>query len=240
VKKNDIFCVILFLVIFSACKEKVEPEPSAGKIFGFVKLVDLNGNLPEDKQGIKVSIQNTSDFAYTDSTGKYELKDLEPGIVNILFEKDSFGTGKMSGIENPGGYFPVIPPEVTLYQQPHIRISNISITNDDEYIVLTGTIPSLSIIDVESFISDSDDVSTTNFKYYHLSQIRWQVPRTILTLGYELKGPWRIPFHQGQRIYILVCFKNPYENTAIFDPEINMSYYTSHTPGADVITYDIQ
>jgi len=234
--------VLACLVFFSGCRDNPDPEIPAGKIIGYVKLVELNGNRPENKQGIKVSIQHTADHSFTDSTGKYEINDIEPGNVNIIFEKDSFGTSELFRIENPGGYFPVIPPEVYLYKIPEISLTEISISNDEKYIYIKGNVSPTDRWWAEGFFNDSANVAINHFDYYGETGTRkntlpedffFEIPMTDTPIR-------KAPFHAGQTIYGIFYFRNPFEGTVIFDPDSNMSYYTSRGKKSAIVQYTVQ
>jgi hypothetical protein len=85
--------------------------PPLSEISGTARLV---ANSATDHAGISVFIPGTGYIAFTDSDGKYTIKDVPAGAHSLYFEKDGFARGQVEGFVVAGGST-VSAPQVELY-----------------------------------------------------------------------------------------------------------------------------
>ncbi len=90
IKKN---CTIGILFSLSAgflcCKQTVLPATD-GVITGTVALFDTIGNAIPNSEGVKISVENASQFTVTDGSGNFSLSGLAIGQAALVFSKSGF------------------------------------------------------------------------------------------------------------------------------------------------------
>ena len=87
-------CCSAFLL--SACNRYDSAVTSLpGTISGFVSIINESGSSLADKRGVRISLDGTNYSAISDSSGHWKLGDVQAGVYNIAFSKDSFGTNKV-------------------------------------------------------------------------------------------------------------------------------------------------
>ncbi len=167
---GSLFSIAVLLSV-AGCKSDCEPQSSVGSIVGFVKLVSENQQPFADNGGAKVSIDNTSIFAITDSKGKYELKNVRAGTYDITVTKDGFGTYRQFSISYAGGPAPGTIPNIhghipiILGQIPTFTISGFSssIVNNETMLSFDTSIPSGIVL---VFFNDGSTVSSNQFENF--------------------------------------------------------------------------
>ncbi len=163
---------IAVLLSIAGCKNDCEPQTSVGSIIGFVNLIPWNDQAIDDFSGVKVSIDNTSIFAFTDSNGKFELKNVHAGTYDITVTKEGFGTYRQFSIPYAGGPAPgAIPyidpgysPTIILGKIPTYIISNFSMSTVNGKVTLNIQTPVPSAL-IRVYLNDGATVSSTEFKY---------------------------------------------------------------------------
>jgi hypothetical protein len=96
------FCLLL---LFS-CKESTSPSDNnnniPGNITGNIETMDENGVLLNDFGGVNISIKGTNYSTQSDLKGKWTLKDIAPGVYDIIFSKPGFDSLVIFGYPFPG------------------------------------------------------------------------------------------------------------------------------------------
>ncbi len=140
--KYFLFLFILSLT-FISCSDNSTSFLPTGSICGFVKLYHENRSFYSNFTGAKVQVEGTNHFAITDSSGRYTIEDVPPGIYNIVFSKEGFCIYKMVSKEFSGGgkaYYPTI----YLYELTTLTLSTFDISIDTNYYSeykISGTVP---------------------------------------------------------------------------------------------------
>jgi len=96
-----LMAIVSFYFLVS-CTETVAPVLT-GSISGFVSLYEEDGTSIKDRSGVRVSIEGRSNFAFSNSDGRYNLENVSAGIFNIVYEKEGFGLNKIIAREFVGG-----------------------------------------------------------------------------------------------------------------------------------------
>ncbi len=116
------FIVIVLFSLLSSCTETVAPVLT-GSISGFVSLYEEDGTSIKDRSGVKVSIEGRSNFAFTNSDGRYKLENVSAGIFNIVYEKEGFGLNKIIAREFVGG------GDAFIYELPLSKLPSYNVTS---------------------------------------------------------------------------------------------------------------
>ena len=96
-----LIAIVSFYFLVS-CTETVAPVLT-GSISGFVSLYEEDGTSIKDRSGVKVSIEGRSNFAFSNSEGRYKIENVSAGIFNIVYEKEGYGLNKIIAREFVGG-----------------------------------------------------------------------------------------------------------------------------------------
>src|SRR5271169_5585065 len=111
-----------------------------GNLIGHAFLTDENNNISvTDYRGILVTIDGTADSAMTDSTGEYEIDNVETGILNFTLSKNGYGTTKIVMFQFVGGGDAFLP-RVFLGQEPTFDVTKISTLDTGQFITVLGKI----------------------------------------------------------------------------------------------------
>ena len=129
--------LILCAFLISSCSENDEFKPYLkGDIIGYAYCFDEFGNKLEDFSGINVyTLPNRQHTAITDEYGRDEIKDVINGTYDLSFEKEGFGTMKLTSVQHLGGkptimkyfYGDELP---FIYQNITSEITNIDFVKD--------------------------------------------------------------------------------------------------------------
>lgn len=198
--------ILSILVIASACEKDPDKKYLQGDIVGFVNIKDCNGEMPQDKSGIKVSIENLSFSDNTNNIGRFELKDIPAGSYYISFSKSGYGINRRF-IQFVGGGVPEFIAGNTIYEIPKTKLLNPDVSFSDNEINITGQLSSPDPFHFKIFISYSSDVSDLNYDY---STPRWSTGPSQLTYSINLNNT---PFEVNDNIYLVVYFYNPYDES---------------------------
>jgi len=106
-KYSSFFFILTFAAnsIFSGCKQTSTSTDSfaTGEIIGNLTCYDTLGlNILHNQSGFKVSLDGTSFFTFTDSTGKWDLKNIPTNTYVIVFSKDNYGIHKEFNLQVVG------------------------------------------------------------------------------------------------------------------------------------------
>jgi len=149
--KHIILLVLSFIFLFS-CKNNDNPNNPTngvkGNITGDVQLLDESHNLVNDFSGVNISIKGTDFTTQSDSKGKWTLKDIPPGVYDIIMSKPDYDSLLFFGYPFPGNGTAYLTfynngvhyaTELNTYyyyetwiiaQIPSIKFSDMSITNE--------------------------------------------------------------------------------------------------------------
>ena len=149
-----IYGCVLFTVSCKAPDGAMGPSgtDTKGSLVGFAKLHDRLG-VEEISDSIKVKADGSSPliYAYTDSTGMFELKNLPTGTYDLVYEKKGYGYNKLMGVEFVGGSkksyvldaqpvhlirYP-LPNEVNIYKATLIKAFSIKKSISGSYETIT-------------------------------------------------------------------------------------------------------
>lgn len=221
-----IFKILIIAFVFAgciSCDKEEENQYLIGDIVGFVNLRKFDGNEPENKSGVKVSIENTEYSCTTNKIGRYEFNDIPAGTYNIVYEYDGYATSKNYGVQFVGGNNPFFNSNQTLYEQPEAEISNFSIYILDNIINFSCINNTNDHGSLDFYIADDKNVSDIN---YDLT-----VDNFYRLFNGEINGNLGIidnKYEKGDTIYVVIYTRNSYDQIYIYDWSIyNYKYVTS-------------
>lgn len=137
--------VLLFICI--CCEDSIFYTKPTGTITGYVDLM-----YQSSFEGVKVTVDQVNKHAYSDSTGKWVIKNLPQGTYTFTFSKEGYGTYKYFGYNFVGGgddYFSThgnLAP-VNIYKIPEYSIKDINI-NIETYM------PDFNVINISGNLSE--------------------------------------------------------------------------------------
>ena len=164
--------VSLAMFLFSCNKETVYEDQLGGDLKGFVWVYNNNSTLT-DYSGVTVTVDGSSPVlkTTTNEKGEYTIEGLKTGIYDLVFTKDSFATYKMISFQFVGGNVPLDAGFVSLYKLSYAKINDLKVDTSSYYqyyyaINVHGSLsgPSISYIYLRYYVSDSPDVSYTNYQ----------------------------------------------------------------------------
>ena len=117
-----------FILFLFGCGKKEKAILPSGNIVGFVELVDENGNMYKEKEGVNVSIEYPSESTITNEYGRFEFWEILAGTYNLNFNKEGFGTYKKFGYQFIGGNVPALLYTTYLYELPNIEIQSLNVS----------------------------------------------------------------------------------------------------------------
>jgi hypothetical protein len=86
--------IILSFLILLGCGDTLDTRIT-GTMRGYVTAIDSSGS-SHDKSGVKISFDGTDHFTLSDSSGRWEIRNILPGTYNISFTKDNYAMVKMT------------------------------------------------------------------------------------------------------------------------------------------------
>ena len=224
---RPIILYFMFFLLLSCTKEEI--TTMKGDIVGFINLIDEKEIELENRSGVRVSIENTSWSATSNKIGRYELKNVSAGCHNVIYEKEGYGTYRLSNYEFVGGNKPAVINSITLYEIPtNIEIYTVDAVYEYEFNVLTisGTMSETDKYAMRIFFNDSADVSNTHFDY-STSFSYCCISTTTFYCSVYL--PYT-PFLEGETVYFVIYLYNTAE------PYLNFSYLKA----TDIIEFKIE
>lgn len=124
-------CIVLLSIGMISCNEEVIYSGLKGKIRGTAFYRELNEIMGEGIRVEAIKDGKIINFVYTDSTGAYEIDDLETGIYDFKFSKDSFSIRIIQSYQFIGGDFAQTLPYLYLDKLNFNQISNFHIDTTD-------------------------------------------------------------------------------------------------------------
>lgn len=231
---------IVGLFFFQACQKETIYTGLTGELMGRAYLQELASYSGD--QSVKVSLTNNQGVnrnVYTDSINVFRFTDLETGIYDLTFTKDSFAAYKINGYRFIGGEIPeYIYAEgffngVGLRELPYIDISDFSYDTIDVAFIPTIYLKANINISKGSagfrlFLNNSDQVAFNNYIstlgeegfYSHLLD---DTTLQIILPAVNVKG-----FKQGETVYIRMypsAFNYNVESYTYIDKETGLDIY---------------
>ena len=225
------YSVMLFLFsFFVGCTDTVAPVLT-GSISGFVNLYEENGAQIKDRAGVKVYIEGRNNFAYTNTDGRYLLENVEAGIFNIVYEKESFGLNKRIAYEFVGGGEAYLY-NIELMKLPSFNVTSINITK------LTSQPPYLSI---RGNLSDTRNYSRSVLLFFGKNEMVSNDPKNYLlvnliyvysdssSFGYSFNDYNHYfldaGFSSGETVFVAAYSVSNYYWGGAPDPETGRNYF---------------
>ena len=225
--------IINVLIFLLGCKKSEEGIFLKGNIVGFVHLTDENGKVVEDKSGVNVSIEGLTNSANTNEIGRFELTNVPAGTYNLIYSKTGYGIQKIFSFQFIGGNIPaLLYGNTTLYEQPNIEIQNLAISYKNNTINISGNITEKNQYIIETFINDSSNVSHQDYDFSFYEQRLCCGPATQFSQIIYLN---ETPYTLGDKLFLVIYFLNPYEQTGYYDYEKQKKIYTSYKKASNII-----
>jgi hypothetical protein len=226
-----ILLLLNIIAFFLGCDKNQDAKELSGNIVGFVRLIDENGNIVQDKSGVNVSIEGLNMSANSNVDGWFELADIPAGSYNIIYSKTGYGTYKRFGYQFIGGDVPALLNETTLFEPFNIEIQNIDISFIGNAIEIKVELAEPSSFGCRTFFSDSSNVSNLNYEY---------ISGTYIYIGGFTQFSQNIyldetPYHLGDKVYLAIYFFNP-GDCGYYDYEKGKDIYTSYKKVTNTIS----
>ena len=219
------YLLIITAVILAISCSKTEQGINVS-VMGFVNLVDTSGNNVSDAENVKVAIAGTSTSVLTNTYGKYEFTQLEPGTAySFQFSKYGFGDQSSGSYRFVGPGEPGLVNTQIMYQVPEIKVISDSVRYDNTYqaVFVYVTIAGSYAYKFNAYAKNSPDVSENNYDRTYYGIGVWGLPSN--TISYQI--PMSSSFYpSGTKVYVALYFYNYYEQ-GIFDQSKNTTVYTS-------------
>ena len=144
-----------------------------GSLTGFVTTYDqYNYKVAADQGGVLLTIDNTTDSAITDATGKYTFSNLTTGIYTVTITKANYSTYKVIDIGVVGGGSTL--RNIGISRPPYFGLVNVNdtventVANGPGILVRGNDTADISARSYIIFASTASTVSSTpaNFIYY--------------------------------------------------------------------------
>ena len=207
-----------------------------GNLIGYAYLNNENYNIAiTDYRGILVTIDGTTLSATTDSTGKWEIDNVETGIHDFEFYKNGYGRTKLVRYAFVGGGDALVN-QVTLGQLPTFDVSTITTAISGATVTVSGqitnTVPNY-IRYVYIFFGKTNQVSSNPANYFVVTS--WPVTNNTntYTSGTYFNTAWFSNYGlvSGDTVYVAAYARGGSSNSYT-DFETQRYYYTdlSTTP----------
>lgn len=233
-RKINIFLVINIFLLLVACSKK-EDVLISGDLVGFIELIDIDGNVIDDKSGVTVKIENTSHSSVTNADGRYVFSNLSAGTYSFTYSKEGYGEYKGSNYQYVGGNVPALLSQTSLYELPDFEVLSVDITYEDNRIDIRGTIDKASPYYIRAFIKDSANVSNKNYDWRTSRSVDW--PVTDFLIGFWLND---LDYEKGEQVYVILYAYNPNEEYSPYHRDFGVSAWSSGVKLTDVISTTIE
>lgn len=197
-----LLAIIALTASIYSCKKEVEYSGLTGELKGTTTLYG-GGSAIADYSGITVTVEGSSPKlqATTNEKGEFDIKGLKTGIYDIVFTKGGYATYKAVSYQFIGGNTPSYASAI-LAKLPDVKILDVkvdTVSYDHLYytIYVNGTLSAAQSVSLQYYISDSPDVSYTNYQAssvdfcYNSKNIWFRMDNTFLA-----------KFPQGKQLYI--------------------------------------
>lgn len=235
-----IFKIIIIsniLIFLTGCNKYDDNVFIEGNIVGFVNLVNETGYELEDKSGVNISIEGLTNSASTNEDGRIELENVPAGTYNFIYKKPGYGIYKSFSYQFIGGNVPAILYETTLYEQPNLEVKSIDISFMDNKMNIIVEITKTNLFKYQLYISDSSNVS--NVYYDYASTIYRYSGSGFIPFSQSIYLN-DTPFSQGDKVYLVLYFINPYEEYGYYDIDNGKSVFASSIKGSNAISFIIE
>ena len=161
--------ILVFLITFVSCNEtneSVSPQVK-GNIVGYVSLFDEYSREIKNCSNVKVYLADTDISTFTDSTGRWKLKDVSQGIYDICFYKDKFANITLQGFQFVGKGTAYVNT-TSIGELPTFTIDSISAVSNQNGVEVTINIPDSSVIPyirfVRYFVGKDSSITANSLK----------------------------------------------------------------------------
>jgi hypothetical protein len=163
-----LFPMIIGVSLVGCQKIIQEPYDLSGSLTGGV-YVCREGGEPDllYSKGVKVEIENTDLYTYTDEDGRFIIDNVPSGTLNLVFTKEGYSGHKKCGIQFLGGAdYPVNVGAVNIYEISSTVVEEFSIESSPGFVTFNAVIdpPSSDTLDrgILILISDNQLISYNN------------------------------------------------------------------------------
>ena len=224
---NALIAIVSFYFLVS-CTETVAPVLT-GSISGFVYLYEEDGSQIKDRSGVRVSIEGRSNFAFTNSVGRYNLENVSAGIFNVVYEKEGFGLNKIIAREFVGGGDAYIN-SIELVKLPSFNVTSLNInpTSQPTDLTISGTISDARnyFRYLILFFGKNENVSNDPQNYL-ISTIIFVYPDSVSfnsSWGNYKESLFAVGFNSGESIHV-AAYSSALTYSFIHDPITGRPFY---------------
>ncbi|MBM2814372.1 MAG: Carboxypeptidase regulatory-like protein [Ignavibacteria bacterium] len=229
-KENFTFLLFILLIIISCNNNNNVVGVTPGNITGFIEIRDEYLKTLSDFSGVNVNIKGKNYNTQSDSKGKWTLKDVLPGVYDIIFSKPGYDTLIIFGFPFPGNgtalvqflnsyatkpYFPSTNnTQWAIDKTPSYKISLIAFENKfiidssyNNYEFLFFKVNTEKYYRLTIFLSLTPDVSKYQYQSYYtdgtgIGRIEFDSVNKVLKEG--IFKNWLIhDFKKGDKIYAI-------------------------------------
>ncbi|MFN8207593.1 MAG: carboxypeptidase-like regulatory domain-containing protein [Bacteroidales bacterium] len=223
-----ILLMFFFVLFVVACTKEIIYEWPKGDLVGKVQLNNYNGT-PIPGGGVRVRVEGKTSLkeTLTDSEGKFVFNDLETGLYDLVFEKDSFATNKVVSFQFTGGEYPFQMPTVNLGKLPVVEMFGFFVETGNylsgrPYVSLYASFNTDEIW-IRYFISDKEQVSPNDYLFTASSYCT----NGHLDIGFSDIMISRLP--KDKLLYIILCPTMSISKTAYLDTKTGKYIYPVST-----------
>ncbi len=207
-----------------------------GNLIGHAYLSDENINADvTDFRGILVTIDGTANSAMTDSTGKYELDNVETGILNFTLSKNGYGTTKIVMFQFVGGGDAFLPG-VALGQAPTFDVTKISTLDTGLFITVFGKITNTAPYERNVLMFEGKTRAVSSNPSNYLGTDELSIAPDSITFTYQLwKSNFIVDsgFSYGDTVFYAV-YSHGGDGSSYIDFETQRRYTTALTTGSPI------
>ena len=138
-KSSTIIRSLALLTVMLACQDEKIIENDRGDIVGFVNLLDANGLKIQNAADVKVSLDEEHSVM-TNSSGRYEFKNVKAGTYHPVFEKEGFGTMKRFNFLFAAGNVPGVLDLTNIIKLPSTKLLTKNVEVNGSQLLVTGTL----------------------------------------------------------------------------------------------------
>lgn len=179
-KSKSLFpTLLLFISFIISCSEDLVYPNQKGDIYGYIQLIDKEGNPFTDYSNVTVSLRGSINATTkSEKSGRFVFKETRAGSYDLEFEKEGFENFKILGVSHLGGAstiindvtnsfiigqkadFKILQYEIEINKDdPLLEFISVKFTLDKsiEY-TLNKTFPSILV-----YVGENNRVSSTNY-----------------------------------------------------------------------------
>lgn len=230
-----LYILTLALILSSCGGSDPNSVSPVGTLTAYVNLYDEFGNKQSVADGARVTLNNIhpKKTGSTDSKGRCELLNTNPGKYDIVFSKPGYGDYWMFQVNHNQRHTTL--DAVDLIQVSGTAVSNLKVTYNTtttQYEV-EGTITPVTPDSrwVRIFIDQSPDVSATNYKYS--PQNVYSVNNGAFKILMNKEEITSLGIAQGAKFYAIM-YGSTFKYTSYFDPGKKLNLYPSLSGASNV------